>query len=315
MTRLWTLLAFAISLFLTGCGKPVEPPAESNPDGPLNVVCTIGMISDLATHIGGDHVAVTPMMGPGVDPHLYKPTMGDSKAIRAADVVFYNGLHLEAKMGDLFKDMSARKTVKAVTDTVPKDKLLPSPDYEGQFDPHLWFDVTLWMHAAETIRDTLIEKDPKNAETYRSNAEAYLAEMEKLNRYATVQLNRIPKQQRVLITAHDAFGYFGKSYGFTVKGLQGISTVAEAGIKDVQEIVNYIVDNKIRAVFIESSVPKRNIEAVQQAAKDKGWDLTIGGELFSDAMGDWGTPEGTYLGMVRHNVDTITAALLGEPND
>ncbi len=306
---LWTMLC--LPLLIAGCGKPIEQQPVPK-EGEIKVVCTIGMITDAVRIIGGDHVDVTAMMGPGVDPHLYKPTMNDVKAIRASQVVFYGGLHLEAKMGDLLEDMSSRKVTKAVTDTIPKDRLTSPPEFDNQHDPHVWFDVTLWIYAVEVIRDTLSKEDPEHAKIYQANAADYLNKLADLHTYVATQAKRIPKNKRVLVTAHDAFGYFGRQYDFEVKGLQGISTVAEAGIKDVQEIVNFIVENKIPAVFIESSVPKRNIEAVQKAAEDKGWNLKIGGELFSDAMGDWDTDEGTYIGMVRHNIDTIVNALAPE---
>jgi manganese/zinc/iron transport system substrate-binding protein len=190
--------------------------------------------------------------------------------------------------------------------------LIPSPIYAGEHDPHVWFDVTLWMKAVEAVRDTLVEVDPEHAGAYQANAEAYLAQLAELHQYVTEQANRVPEQQRVLITAHDAFNYFGRAYGFDVRGLQGISTAAEASTADVQALADFIAENEIRAIFIESSVPVRTIEAVQAAVAAKGFNVEIGGQLFSDAMGDPDTPEGTYIGMVRYNIDIIVGALLGE---
>jgi manganese/zinc/iron transport system substrate-binding protein len=215
-------------------------------------------------------------------------------------------------MGEVLEKMGGQIKTVAVTDSVDKSKLLSPPEFEGAYDPHIWFDVALWVKAVEAVRDTLIEVDPNSADLYKANAENYLARLEELHAYAQEQTARVPEQQRVVITAHDAFNYFGQAYGFEVRGLQGISTATEAGTGDVQELASFIAENQIPAIFVESSVPVRNIEAVQAAVQAKGFEVQIGGELFSDAMGDAGTDEGTYLGMVRHNVDTIVGALLGE---
>jgi manganese/zinc/iron transport system substrate-binding protein len=251
-------------------------------------------------------------MGPGVDPHLYKASEGDVTRMSEADLIVYNGLHLEAQMGEVFEQMEGRIKAVAVTSNIDESLLLSPPDYEGAHDPHVWFDVTLWMTVVELVRDTLVELDAGSAELYKSNAESYLAQLDELHNYVSTQAERVPSEQRVVITAHDAFNYFGHAYGFEVRGLQGISTESEAGTGDVQDLAEFIASRRIPAVFIESSVPQRNIEAVQAAVKSRGFEVTIGGELFSDAMGDPGTPEGTYIGMVRHNVDTIVSALLGE---
>jgi manganese/zinc/iron transport system substrate-binding protein len=208
--------------------------------------------------------------------------------------------------------MSVIKVVRAVAEAVPQSKRLESEDYEGFSDPHVWFDVTLWMYVVDAISEALSEADPENAAYYAKNAKAYKQELEKTQQKVLARINEVPSEQRVLITAHDAFRYFGKAYDFKVKGLQGISTASEAGTKDVQNLVAYIVKNKIPAIFVESSIPVRTIEAVQAACKAQGWDVSIGGELFADAMGDEGTPEGTYIGMVDHNVETIVSALLRE---
>lgn len=281
-------------------------------DGKLNIVTTIGMIADIATNVGGEHVQVTGLMGPGTDPHLYVASASDVDKLQDADIIFYNGLFLEAQMEDVLEQLAERKTAVAVTKDIDRSLLLDSPQYQDEFDPHVWFDVTLWMQAAETVRDTLIEQDPENADSYRANAEAYLAELKELHAYVQAKAAELPPEQRVLITAHDAFNYFGRAYGFEVLGLQGISTQSEASTSDVQDLAQYISDNEIRAIFVESSVPVRTIEAVQAAVRDRGHDVEIGGQLFSDAMGDTATPEGTYVGMVHHNIDTIVGALSGK---
>jgi manganese/zinc/iron transport system substrate-binding protein len=273
------------------------------------------MITDIVQQVGGERVQVTGLMGPGVDPHLYKASEGDVLRLGTADVIFYGGLHLEAKLADVLERLGERVRTVAVTDRIDRSALLKPAEFEGQYDPHVWFDVTLWMKAVERVRDTLIETDPGSADLYRANAAAYLQQLEELHRYVEDQAARVPPEQRVLVTAHDAFNYFGRAYGFEVRGLQGISTAAEAGASDVRGLADFLAQRKIRATFIESSVPVRNIEAVQAAVRSRGWDIRIGGELFSDAMGSAGTPEGTYIGMVRHNIDTIVSALLGETSE
>ncbi|MBI2485426.1 MAG: zinc ABC transporter substrate-binding protein [Deltaproteobacteria bacterium] len=238
---------------------------------------------------------------------------GDARLLAQADIIFYNGLHLEGKMSDLFEQMRKRgiNTI-AVTDGIDRSLLLTPPEFEGNYDPHVWFDVTLWMKAVEKVRNELIKMDPDNSDVYRENAETYLKELAELHKYVKAQEESMLKEKRVLITAHDAFNYFGRAYGFEVRGLQGISTATEVGTADVQDLANFIVVRKIPAIFVESSVPQRYIEAVQAAVKAKGFDVKIGGELFSDAMGNPGTPEGTYIGMVRHNINTIVNALNGK---
>ncbi|NIS74172.1 MAG: zinc ABC transporter solute-binding protein [Deltaproteobacteria bacterium] len=277
----------------------------------IRVVTTIGMIADIVQNIGGNRVEVEGLMGPGVDPHLYKASEGDVARMAGADVIFYNGLHLEGKMTELFERMETKTRTVAVTDGIERSVLLAPPEFKGAYDPHVWFDVGLWMKAAEHVRDALIKIDPENAGVYRENAEVYLQRLEELQRYVNSRAVELPKEKRVLITAHDAFNYFGRAYGFEVKGLQGISTVAEAGTSDIQELARLIVERKIPAVFVETSVPRRYIEALREAVRARGFDVTIGGNLYSDAMGNPGTPEGTYIGMVRHNIDTIISALLG----
>lgn len=294
---LFTIFVFAIF----GCDK-------STPD----IVATTGMITDVVKNVGGEKVEVFGMMGAGVDPHLYKPTAKDIQKLNSAHIIFYNGLHLEAKLGDILAKMSGDTKAIAVTDDIDQIHLLSSQEYEGQYDPHLWFDVTLWMKVVERVRDTLIEFDIDNEVMYQNNAERYLTQLAELHQYVKTQVERVPPAQRVLVTAHDAFNYFGKAYGFDVRGLQGISTVSEAAISDVQGLATFIAERRIPAIFVESSVPSRSLEAVKAAVKSKGFDVQIGGELFSDAMGNEGTSEGTYIGMVKHNIDTIVTALIGK---
>ena len=255
---------------------------------------------------------VTGLMGPGVDPHLYKASEGDVRRLFRADVIFYGGLHLEAKMGEVLEEMGDRTRTVAVTDVLPRDTLLAPPEFAGAYDPHVWFDVGLWSRTINLIRRTLAEADPAHAEEYAANARRYEQELRELDTYVRAQANRVPREKRVLITAHDAFNYFGRAYGFEVRGLQGISTASEAGTADVQRLADFITTRRIPAVFVESSIPRRTVQAVQEAVAARGFDVRIGGELFSDAMGNPGTPEGTYVGMVKHNIDTIVNALLRE---
>ena len=303
LIALWTLT------LLTGIGCDGKRQPDAATTGKLTVVTTIGMITDIVRNVGGTHVEVTGLMGPGVDPHLYKATAGDVARLTSAKLIFYNGLHLESKMGEILAKMTGNTKTIAVTDDVDKALLLTPPEFEGQYDPHLWFDVTLWMKAVEKVRNTLTEIDPGHQADYEANAERYLAELAELHQYVKTQVEKVPSEQRVLVTAHDAFNYFGKAYGFEVRGLQGISTATEAGIADVQELATFIAEHRIPAIFVESSVSSRSTEAVKAAVNSKGFNVKIGGQLFSDAMGTDGTPAGTYIGMVRHNIDTITAAL------
>jgi manganese/zinc/iron transport system substrate-binding protein len=303
------LVTMILVLALSACATE----SANSVTGKIKVTTTTGMIADIAKNIGGEHVEVTALMGPGVDPHLYKASEGDVRLLQNANIIFYNGLHLEAQMGEVLEKMNdfGIKAV-AVTDTIDRTLLQSPPEFAGNYDPHVWFDVTLWMKAAEAVREALIEVDPAHRSEYEANAASFLDELSDLHHYVLAQAEMIPPEKRIIITAHDAFNYFGRAYGFEVRGLQGISTEAQAGTADVQDLVNFIVEKQIPAIFVESSVPQRNIEAVQAAVQAKGFDVKIGGSLFSDAMGSEGTPEGTYVGMVKHNIDTIVAALAGE---
>lgn len=309
MRTLHVVMAAVLVLAGLGCSGEAESSDDDGGSGELRVTATIGMIADVAKEIGGSHVAVTGLMGPGVDPHLYQATQGDLAKLRGADVIFYNGLHLEGRMADVLEKMGERVRTVAVAEKIPREKLHAPPAFQGNYDPHVWFDVSLWRIAAERIRDVFIELRPEAREDFERNAEGYLAALDELDTYAREQIASIPEAQRVLVTAHDAFEYFGRAYGIEVMGLQGISTASEYGLQDLTSLVNVIVERKIKAVFVESSIPRDSIEALVRGAQDKGHAVTIGGELFSDAMGAAGTPEGTYIGMVRHNVDTIVEAL------
>lgn len=303
-------LVLMLALALAACA-PSTSHDGSPSDRTIRIVATTGMVGDLVQNIGGERVRVDTLMGSGVDPHLYKASAGDVIRLQEADIIFYNGLHLEAAMGEVLERMQGRVRAVAVTAGIPRETLLPSDEYENLYDPHIWFDVTLWKQAAEHVRDTLIDLDASGEPIYRANTDAYLRQLDELHAYALEQSATIPAEQRVLITAHDAFRYFGRAYGFEVRGLQGISTVTEAGAADVQALAEFIVARRIPAIFVETSVPQRTVEAVQAAVRARGFEVTIGGELFSDALGAPDAPEGTYIGMVRHNIDTIVSALRG----
>ena len=305
---------------VAGCNAPGEKQDHAHDNrgaghftykgsGPIKAVSTTGMIHDLVKNIGGDHVQSEALMGAGVDPHLYKATPGDIRKLSSADIMFYNGLHLEGKMADVLEKMGERKPSVAVAAGVPKEELLISDSTTSYPDPHVWFDVQKWTKAGEAVRDALKEFDAAHAGDYDKNAEVYLKQLREVDAYAKKQIATIPKARRVLVTAHDAFRYFGRAYDIEVQGLQGISTASDVSVRDVQRIVNTLVSRKIRAVFVETSVSKRSIDAVVQGCRAKGHNVQIGGSLFSDAMGREGTPEGTYAGMVRRNVDTIVKAL------
>ncbi|MBP3124883.1 zinc ABC transporter substrate-binding protein [Thalassospira sp. ER-Se-21-Dark] len=297
------LVALAVALFV-GAGV-----AHAKP---LNVVATTSMIADAARQVAGDRAEVTALMGPGVDPHSYRQTRSDIAALARADLVLWHGLYLEAQLEEFFLDLGKRRNVVAVGEAVAREKLLSHADYEGRFDPHVWMDPKLWETVVYAVRDALIKTDPDGEATYNTNADAHVAEIEKLVDYMTSVTATVPKQSRVLLTAHDAFSYFGRGYDFDVLGIQGISTESEAGLRRVEELVDTIVERKISAVFVESSVPERNVRALIEGASARGQDVTIGGTLYSDAMGEPGTYEGTYIGMIDHNATLITRALGGD---
>lgn len=310
------LKRFAGFILTTACLVAACGPADKAgraPDGAVNAVATTSMIADLLRQIGGEHVEVTGLMGPGVDPHLYQASAGDVTRMSDADVIFYNGLHLEGKMVNVFEQMHRRniRAVAVAETAVPEDELIESPAFQGNYDPHVWFDVSLWIQVAETVHDVLAEMDPENATNFQTNLQAYQDELSSLEAYIRDRTAELPESRRVLITSHDAFGYFGRAYGFEVYGLQGISTASEAGTADVQRLVEFVVERRIPALFVESSVSPKGIEAVREAVRSRGFDVSIGGTLYGDALGDPETPAGTYAGMIRHNIDTIVSSLQG----
>lgn len=304
--KLLLVLVIVLAVWIVGCAS--ENTGSESEGEKLKVTATIGMIGDVVSNIGGEHVESVSLMKSGIDPHLYKASQGDIAKLEDADIIFYNGLNLEGKMEDIFEKMEEEKPTIAVTRDVVTSTLLAG-DEGGEYDPHLWFNVQYWISTTKVITEELVKADSDNKEYYEKNSKEYIEKLEELDLYAKEQLAKIPEESRTLVTAHDAFGYFGDAYGIDVVGLQGISTESEVGSKDVSELRDFLVENKIKAVFVESSVPKDTIEAVIQGAKEKGHEMKVGGELFSDAMGEEGTVEGTYLGMVRHNVDTIVSAL------
>ena len=278
----------------------------------LQVVATTGMIADAARNIGGNLLEVRALMGPGIDPHAYRQTRTDIVAMAQADLVLWHGLYLEAQMQEfLFMLEKEGPKIVAVAESLPHDKLIAHDIYKDKFDPHVWMNPTLWSQVVIAIRDALIAAAPQHEAPFRANADRHVAELVKLANYATEALASVPKTSRVLVTAHDAFNYFGAAYGFEVMGIQGISTDSEAGLQRMAQLVDMLLARNIKAVFVETSVADRNIRALIEGAAAKGHAVKIGGELFSDAMGVAGTYEGTYIGMIDHNATIITRALGG----
>jgi len=298
------LLAAVVAMFSTA--------TPSFADEALQVVATTGMIADTARRIGGDAVEVKGLMGAGVDPHAYRQTRTDIVAMTKADLVLWHGLYLEAQMEDFMHKLEQRGTVVAVTDTLPRGMLRGHDDYADKFDPHVWMDPQLWVFVTERVRDALIEKMPAAEAQFVANADTFLAELSDLSAYAEKSLTTVPEEARILLTAHDAFGYFGAAYGFSVLGVQGISTESEAGLNRISSLVDTLIERDIKAVFVESSVSDRTVRALVEGAAAKGHEVAIGGELFSDAMGPDGTYEGTYVGMIDHNITIISDALGGD---
>ncbi len=296
---------FFISLLIVSCKGDASKDIEK-----LNIVTTTSLLTDLVHQIAGDRVNLQGLMGSGVDPHLYKASEGDVSKLFNADLVFYGGLHLEGKLVDVFEKMEQQgiKTV-AVSDALDKSDLIDSKNFASNYDPHIWFDASNWKKVAQFVAQNLSKSDPKNKDFYTENLNKYLVQLDELDTEIKNLVGQLPVENRILVTAHDAFSYFGKKYGFEVVGLQGISTASEAGVKDVQELASLIIGKKVPAIFVESSVPRRTIEALQAAVNSKNHQVSIGGSLFSDALGNPGTPEGTYIGMFRYNIKTIVNAL------
>ena len=294
------LLLLAI-IIITSCKN------DKPTNGKLNVVTTTTMITDLVKNIGGDLINVQGLMGSGVDPHLYKASEGDVTKLVNADIIFFNGLHLEGKLVEIFEKMT-NKTPVALAEELDKTTLIGSDYFASNYDPHVWFNINYFKQFADKVTQVLSEKDPENASKYAENKKAYLTKLDALQSKINSKIETLPKEKRILVTAHDAFNYFGKNYGFEVVGLQGLSTATEAGVQDVQKLAAFIIEKSVKAIFVESSVPKRTIEALQAAVKSKGHEVTIGGTLYSDALGNAGTIEGTYIGMFEYNVNTIVSA-------
>ncbi len=286
---------------------------EKKGNGKLNVVTTTTMITDLVKNIGGNQINLQGLMGSGVDPHLYKASEGDVTKLVNADVIFYNGLHLEGKLVEVFEKMKNKKTV-AVSDVLDKNTLIGSDYFASNYDPHIWFNIDYWKQATNYVVKTLSEEIPEQKSTFEANGKNYLNQLETLKSKLNTSISTLPREQRILVTAHDAFNYFGKSFEFEVVGLQGLSTATEAGVQDVQNLANFIIEKKVNAIFVESSVPKRTIQALQASVKSKGHEVKIGGTLYSDALGNAGTIEGTYIGMYDYNVNTIVEALATPPS-
>jgi manganese/zinc/iron transport system substrate-binding protein len=304
----------ALAWLVSGCGNSTASKNKATFSGeyPYKVVTTVGMVTDIVRQVAGGKAEVSGIIGAGIDPHLYRPTRNDVASLMSADVVFYSGLMLEGKMADtLVKVARGGKPVHAVTELIEEEYLLSPEGMQGHHDPHVWMDVAAWSKAVEVVAAALSKFDPANAAFYKSNSERYRADQAEVDAYAKTILSSIPKQQRILVTAHDAFNYFGRAYGLEVMGIQGLSTESEAGLEDINTLVDTLVSRGIKAVFVETSVADKNVRALIEGAKSRGHDVVVGGELFSDAMGEPGTYEGTYAGMIDHNATTIARALGG----
>ena len=301
---------FLLSALLIFCAACTESSGSIKREGTIKVVTTTALIWDLVENIAGEKAETISLMGTGVDPHLYKASAGDVGKLAGADMIFYNGLHLEGKITDVLGQMrkSGIFTV-GVADGIDKSLLLSLEEYEGYYDPHIWFDVTLWKKAAKVVMEAFSLYDPQNARIYKRNAESYLKELDLLQAYIQKRIATLQPERRVLITAHDAFSYFGRGYGFEVMGLQGISTDSEASVADIRNLSKTITERKIPAVFVETSISPRYMRALQASVKARGFDVEIGGSLYSDSMGSLGTEEGTYIGMFKSNVDTVVESL------
>jgi len=296
------LLILFLAITILSCKK------EKQANGKLNIVTTTTMITDLVKNVGGEHINLQGLMGSGVDPHLYKASEGDVTKLSDADIIFYNGLHLEGKLVEVFEKMKNIKTI-AVADALDKNTFIGSEYFASNYDPHIWFNLDYWKLATQFVVKTLSEAIPNQKTTFEANGKTYIEKLNTLQTKLKTTISILPKEQRILVTAHDAFNYFGKAFDFEVVGLQGLSTATEAGVQDVQKLAAFIIENNVKSIFVESSVPKRTIEALQAAVKSKNHEVTIGGTLYSDALGNADSKEGTYIGMFEHNVNTIVNAL------
>ncbi len=298
-----SLLFLSLIIFTFSCTK------KEKKEGQTHIVCTTGMIKDAVENIVGNKANIKALMGPGVDPHLYKATQGDLKKLQRADIIVYNGLFLEGKMGDVLQKLSNKKTVIAMAELLPKNSYINNTEFQGAFDPHIWFDINLWKKAVQLLSKELMKTDSLNQSLFQENASHFSVQLDSLHQAVQTQIDLIPTNKRVLVTAHDAFAYFGRAYEMEVRGLQGISTLSEFGLRDVSNLVDFIVQNEIPAIYTETSVSEKAIKAVLEGCKSKGHDVVIGGSLYSDAMGEEGTYEGTYIGMVHSNVEKIVTGL------
>jgi len=295
------------ALVFFSCKKEAQ---KDSTNGKIRIVTTTSQVTDLVKELAGDKVILEGLMGAGVDPHLYKASEGDVTKFFNADAIFYSGLHLEGKLEDVFEKMRHQgKITIAVSDAIVKSDLISSADFASSYDPHFWFSITQWKKVTKYVALKLAKLDAKNAAIYAKKAEKYIEKLSALEKNNALQLESLPKEKRILVTAHDAFAYFGEAYDFQVVSLQGLSTATEAGVQDVQRISSFIIEHNIKAVFIESSVPVRTVEALQAAVNAKGHQVEIGGTLYSDALGNPGTLEGSYIGMYEYNMKTIVNAL------
>lgn len=307
MLNLRAAAIFCLLAGLLGAGCTANEPTSTT--GKLKIVATTGMVADLAKNVGLNIVDVEAIMGPGVDPHLYKASPGDVQKLANADLVLINGLHLEGKMADVLKNLGRRKPVVAVTDSIKESQMISMPGQTATHDPHVWFDVQLWSTCLEPVVEAMSRLRPQHASIFASNAARYREKLQKLHESVKEEIALIPQAQRVMITAHDAFQYFGRAYHIEVRGIQGISTESEAGLAEINKLVDLIVSRKVKAVFVESSVSQKNVQALVEGAQRRGATVRVGGQLYSDAMGDPDTEDGTYEGMVKANVRTLVGAL------
>ncbi|MEM8838350.1 MAG: zinc ABC transporter substrate-binding protein [Pseudomonadota bacterium] len=309
------LAAVAAAFSFVGVTDKAHAGTSTKDTSKLDVVVTIGMVADVVSHVGGAHVSVTTLVGSGVDPHSYRQTRNDVERLTKADIIFMNGLHLEAQLDPLLEQLSATRTVIAVAEGVEEKHLIEADGFSGRFDPHVWMDPQLWKKTVDIVVSALSETAPDHEAEFSKNADAFKAKIDELNVQSANLLKTVPDGERVLITAHDAFGYFGRAYDIEVIGIQGLSTESEAGLNRIETLVDTLVERNIKAVFVESSVSDQNIRALIEGAAARGHQVTIGGTLFSDAMGEPGTYEGTYIGMIDHNSTSITRALGGDAPD
>jgi manganese/zinc/iron transport system substrate-binding protein len=306
----WSLTKLVLFFFIVSLSFSCAPTEKK--DGQTYIVCTTGMIKNAVENIVGDKAKIEALMGPGVDPHLYKATQGDLQKLQQADIIVYNGLFLEGKMGEILQKLKRKKTVIAMAELLPENSYINNTEFQGAYDPHIWFDVHIWKKAVHLLGEELIKTDSLNESAFRKQSKLFELQLDSLHKEVQSQISSIPESKKVLVTAHDAFAYFGRAYGVEVRGLQGISTLSEFGLRDVSNLVEFIVQNKIPAIYTETSVSEKAIKAVLEGCKSKGHDVVIGGSLYSDAMGEEGTFEGTYIGMVHANVEKIVGGLSEE---